>query len=54
MSEFFDSWEAERPYSRATHQRYRKAVPLGWVRENATLILRIEDGEVVDAPADGG
>ena len=54
MSEFFDAWEEERPYSRATQQRYRKAVPLGWVRENATLILRIEDGEVVDAPAEGG
>ena len=46
MHGFFDAWKAERPYSRATQQRYRKAVPFGWVRENAALILQIVDGEV--------
>lgn len=54
MSQFFDTWEAERPYSRPGQQRYRKAVSFGWVREHATIILRLEDGEVVDVPAQGG
>ena len=45
---FFDAWEAERPYSDPGQQRFRRSVPFGWVRENAGLLLRIEDGEVAD------
>ena len=45
LSEFFDHWESENPYSRPNEQRFRRSVPYGWVKENAKLILRIEDGE---------
>lgn len=45
---FFDAWEAESPYSDQRQQRFRRSVPFGWVHENATLLLRIEDGEVTD------
>ncbi len=47
---FFDAWEEEDPYARAEQQRYRKQIPFGWVRQNATLLLRIVDGEIEDAP----
>ena len=50
---FFDAWEAERPYSDPGQQRFRKQVPSGWVRENATLLLRLVDGEV-EEDGDGG
>ena len=50
LREFFDAWEAERPYSDERRQRYRKQVPFGWVRDNAALVLSIEDGEVAEAP----
>ena len=46
LLEFFDSWEAERPYADPGQQRFRRSVPFGWVRDNAGLVLRIEDGEV--------
>ncbi len=45
LTEFFDEWEAARPYSRASEQRFRRSVPFGWVGANAKLILRLEDGE---------
>ncbi len=45
LAEFFNRWETEGPYSHPTEQRFRRAIPYGWVRENATLILQIEDGE---------
>ena len=48
LREFFDAWEAERPYSNQGQQRFRRSVPFGWVREKATLLLRIKDGEVAD------
>ena len=49
---FFDVWEAEQPYSKPGQQRFRKQVPYGWVRDNADLLLRIVDGEVLHE-ADG-
>jgi len=41
---FFDKWlqEFPKPYP----QRYRRSVPYGWVLENGTLLMRIENGEV--------
>ena len=41
----FAEWEAEQPYSKSSQQRFRKQVSAGWVREHATLLLRIVDGE---------
>lgn len=49
---FFDAWEAERPYSNPNQQRFRKQVPFGWVRDNATLLLRLVDGEVEEPEGD--
>lgn len=49
---FFDAWEAERPYSGSGQQRFRRSVPFGWVRDNAELLLRIEDGEVAEDRAE--
>ncbi|MDE0053029.1 MAG: hypothetical protein OXT64_02065 [Gammaproteobacteria bacterium] len=46
LREFFDAWEAERPYTEEGQQRFRRSVSFGWVQENAALLLRIEDGEV--------
>ncbi len=46
LRRFFDKWETERPYSDSGQQRFRKSVSFGWVRENAELLLCIEDGEV--------
>ena len=48
LLEFFDAWEADRPYADPGQQRFRRSVPFGWVRENAGLLLRISDGEVAD------
>ena len=45
LDEHFRAWEAEGPYSAGGQQRFRKTVSAGWVRENATLLLRIADGE---------
>ena len=44
-SDFFDKWENQRPYSKPNEQRFRCSVPYGWVDKNATLILRVENGE---------
>ena len=41
----FAAWEAEKPYSEPRQQRYRKQVSAGWVRDHATLLLRVLDGE---------
>lgn len=46
LSEFFDKWEREQPYSDDRQQRFRKSIPFGWVCEHAELLLRINDGEV--------
>ena len=45
LEERFTAWEAKKPYSTPGQQRFRQQVSAGWVRENATLLLRIEDGE---------
>ncbi len=45
LEEHFAAWEAENPYSTQSQQRFRRQVSAGWVRENATLLLLIEDGE---------
>ncbi len=45
LNEHFEAWEAEAPYSEGGQQRFRKNIGAGWVRENATLLLRIVDGE---------
>ena len=45
LEEHFGAWEAENPYSDDAQQRFRKNVSAGWVKTNATLLLRIVDGE---------
>ena len=50
MQRFFDAWEEEGPYSKPEQQRFRKQVPSGWVRDNASLLLRLVDGEVEGEP----
>ncbi|MCE2559628.1 MAG: hypothetical protein J4F98_13770 [Acidobacteria bacterium] len=45
LASHFSEWEAEEPYSRPSQQRFRKQVSAGWVREHATLLLRVRDGE---------
>ena len=54
MKDFFRQWlkEFPKPY----HQRYRRIIPFNWVKENATLLMTLVDGEVtfpkrVAAPA---
>ena len=45
LNEIFDAWEADKPYSKGGQQRFRKNISAGWVKNNATLFLRIENGE---------
>lgn len=45
LSDHFSEWEAEKPYSEASQQRFRKQVSAGSVRDQATLLLRVVDGE---------
>ena len=45
MSSHFAAWQAEKPYSEPGQQRFRKQVSAGWVREHATLLLHVLDGE---------
>ncbi len=45
LSGHFSEWEAEKPYSAPGQQRFRKQVSAGWVRDQATLLLRVLDGE---------
>jgi hypothetical protein len=44
MKGFFQKWlkEFPDPYG----QRYRKNIPFSWVKENAILLMTLEDGEV--------
>lgn len=44
IREFFEKWlrEFPDPY----RQRYRKSLPYGWVKANATVLMRLKDGEV--------
>ena len=48
MGDHFAAWEAEKPYSEPGQQRFRKQVSAGWVREHATLLLRVLAGEAED------
>ena len=45
LDDRFAEWEAEKPYSKREVQRFRKQVSAGWVREHATLLLRVVRGE---------
>ena len=46
LSDFFEKWKGEKPYSAENEQqRFRRSIPYGWVKTNAALILRIKDGE---------
>lgn len=45
LSDFFDKWESQKPYSKKSAQRFRRSISYGWVTKNATLVLQIEDGE---------
>ena len=47
LTDQFDAWQSEQPYAEQSQQRFRKSVTPSWVRENATLLLRLEDGESV-------
>lgn len=53
MKDFFAQWLADFP--EPYQQRYRKNIPFNWVREHATLIMTLTDGEVTfpkTAPAE--
>lgn len=62
LAEQFDSWRAENPYADDQQQRFRKNITAKWVKENATPLLCIVDGEPDDdwpsevrqQPPDGG
>ncbi|MGA7218865.1 MAG: hypothetical protein WBX38_11145 [Candidatus Sulfotelmatobacter sp.] len=45
LSKFFDVWLEELP-DPYTGQRFRKSVPFKWVRDNATLLMSLRNGEV--------
>ena len=45
LSQFFDIWESERPYSSPSAQRFRRTVPYRWVKERGTLLLQLVNGE---------
>ena len=47
LDEHFRAWESKDPYSQEGRQRFRKTVSAGWVKDNATLLLRIVEGEAV-------
>ena len=52
LQEHFDQWKAENPYANPQQQRFRKTVSASWVKENASPLLCIVDGEAVgDWPA---
>lgn len=42
--ESFQKWFRE--YPDPYPQRYRKNIPFSWVKENATLLMTLENGEV--------
>lgn len=48
LQALLDEWKAERPYGDNQQQRFRKAVNASWVRENATPLLCVVDGEAVE------
>ena len=48
LEDQFDKWEAENPYANRQQQRFRKNVGASWVKENATPLLCVVNGEAVD------
>ena len=44
LKDFFQKWLDD--YPDPYPQRYRKSVPFGWVKQNATLLMTITNGEV--------
>ena len=44
ITPFLDAWLEDAPYSKDTEQRFRRSISYRWVSENATLLLKIEDG----------
>lgn len=44
MKEFFRKWLQE--YPDPYPQRYRKSIPFAWVKNNATLLMTLDNGEV--------
>ncbi len=44
IAQYLDKWLDDKPYAEPTEQRFRRSIPYRWVSENATLLLRIEDG----------
>jgi hypothetical protein len=45
LQRYFKRWLAEFPVP-YEQQRFRRAVPAGWVREHGQLLMRLRDGEV--------
>ncbi len=45
LKEFFLDWRKEYPRN-YVQQRFRRSIPFAWVRNNARLLMTIEDGEV--------
>lgn len=43
--QFFIPWLTQFPDP--YRQRYRKSIPYGWVKKNATLLMTLKDGEIV-------
>ncbi len=41
---FLNAWLKDNPYSKPTEQRFRRSISYRWISENATLLLKIEDG----------
>lgn len=44
MKEFFDKWLSE--YPDPYPQRYRRQIPYQWVKNNGTLLMTLDNGEV--------
>ena len=44
LKHFFDKWSKE--YPDPYPQRYRKGIPFKWVKDHATLLMVLTDGEV--------
>jgi hypothetical protein len=44
MKQFFQKWLEE--YPDPYPQRYRRSIPFQWVKNNATLLMTLDEGEV--------
>ncbi len=52
LTDYFDKWEAEDPYSDAGAQRFRQRIRHAHVVERGMLLLRIEEGEATHIHGD--